>query len=345
MTIYILTVLIVIVFGTVLKPRKESTYLTVVSLILISIIGLRSVEIGTDTRNYKLIFEVMGKKNISDYASMYGYDEILFFLFNKLIYSAGGSYQILLIIEGILTIVPTIFFVKKNASIAWLSILLYICMGNINQAMNVSRQYVALGIILIGANYAIDKKKFKFIVCILIATLFHTSAIICMSLYPLFNVHSKRFTNISVALVPVFLLFRGALVGLIGRYIPIFYFYNAGGEGNTLLALWLIMLCIIFFFYWSRDEDIEIDIALRTLSFSILFQLFISNYVVLGRMSYYFVVVFYLLLPNIVIKFVPENSRRIVFGLIMTLITVYYVAIYLPGGASQTVPYLLAAGV
>ena len=50
--------------------------------------------------------------------------------------------------------------------------------------MNISRAYLAISFLLLSIKYIIDRNFIKFLIFVLIATLFHTSAIVFLIIYP-----------------------------------------------------------------------------------------------------------------------------------------------------------------
>ena len=82
---------------------------------------------------------------------------------------------------------------------------LFICCGTFLEAFNGVRQATAMSIIFFGFRYVKDKKFFKYLITILIATLFHSTAILMISLYFIFNMKVKVFNVLLIAVISIIL--------------------------------------------------------------------------------------------------------------------------------------------
>ena len=79
-------------------------------------------------------------------------------------------------------------FIYRYSSNMVVSVLTYICLMYAFNSLNGIRQFLALSIIFIGFPF-VQKRKFWFFLCVvLLASLFHKSAIICLSFYWLYTI-------------------------------------------------------------------------------------------------------------------------------------------------------------
>lgn len=91
MEVYFLVVFIL----TLLCIGKSSKWKLAISFLLLLIIGgFRDVSVGTDTKNYAMLFDSYG----SDVSMMYHATEPLFLLIQFLVAKMGGGYEIMLLI-------------------------------------------------------------------------------------------------------------------------------------------------------------------------------------------------------------------------------------------------------
>ena len=335
---YILTALILVVFGNIVKSKKEKSFIFIVCLWMALIIGLRDYTIGTDTYTYSIIYRVMGNTSLSSYIADNGYGELLFFILNNIMYSLSLPFQFLLIIEAILIMWPVYKFTTEHSKIPWFSLMLFLGLGSMQQAMNVSRQYIAIGLILIAAIYAFNEQKKKFLLFVILAFMFHSSALIAIFIYPIVNNRQRNLNWIYIALVPMGFIILNLFSGITMKYMPENYINDSNGGGYKILILWIIIL-IVLLFYSKYCKDQIVNIEIRLLSISIFFQSFVSDFVVIGRISYFFSILFYLLLPNIFINISEYKSRIIIIQISTSLVLIYYIFISLYRGASNTVPY------
>lgn len=132
------------------------------------IAGLRSEEIGIDTHSYKNIFEW-----ISD-GVMYPI-EPGWYLLNKIILWLGGSYNFLLLVASFLTLIPIGVVGLRSSTNPQMSLFFYYGLYAYLNSFNLTRQLVAVSFALLAYSYVREKKKFW--LYIIVASLFHYSAI------------------------------------------------------------------------------------------------------------------------------------------------------------------------
>ena len=251
----------------------------------------------------------------------------------------GFSFQLLQLIEAIIIFIPLFIYLTKKSFIPWLSLLFYIGLGNLNQAMNISRQYISIGFILISILFAERKQLKQFLLFVGIAFLFHQSSIFALLLYPMLNLENRKYNKYAIMLIPAGFVISRFLMKYIIPYISSAYYHQAEGrEGSSLLVLLLcILACLVYIS--KRRNTTNINFAIRLTSLTIFFHLFVGQIVAIGRIGYYFSVPLFLLLPNELIKLFSKRSRFVFTITAAILISVYYIFLYLPGGASMTVPY------
>lgn len=77
-------------------------------------------------------------------------------------------------------------FIKKHSQYPFISVLLYAVMIYLHMNFNALRQMVSVAVFLYGYEYLTERKWMKYYLCVLIAYMFHSSALLCFIL-PLFS--------------------------------------------------------------------------------------------------------------------------------------------------------------
>lgn len=340
METYIFLVIIIVLAGCLGSlSKKLYNIATIIPCFLLGIIyAFRSLDCGNDTLTYSYIFDQISGYNIEEIlASHY---EVFYSLFNWGIFQLGGSYYDLMIIEAIVLMGAILYFLLKKSYYPWVALLLFMGFGCFHQAMNVSRQFIAIAIILYAMHFIEQKKPLKFAFFVLCAAMFHSSAVIAFLMYPLnyLNVRGKEWLLIAIA---------GAVFLLKERIINIFLLFLSSGyqiiepgtEGLKLLIVWTILMVVLSFISIQYNFK-DAQRALKLVFVAILFQSFVGELPVIGRLSYYFIVPFYLIVPNVIRGFQSLNTRIFLITALVCMILIFYIGFYLPGGASNTVPYV-----
>ncbi|MBD5328976.1 MAG: EpsG family protein [Bacteroides sp.] len=161
-----------------IKINKESR---IISLILLSLVfsivfGMRW-RFGTDYPTYLRIFLL---NDTGPYKS-----EWLFKFINDCLYEFNVHYWIYFGIAAFIQIF-LLFYTLKNEAYLWVFLILSLFGGLFFfDWMNGMRQELASCVMLFGTNYIIKKDPLKYLLCIIIATGFHISALIFLLMYPL----------------------------------------------------------------------------------------------------------------------------------------------------------------
>ncbi len=173
--------------------KKRRMFFALISCIpIILLYGLR-VDIGKDYPAYEQIFSTLHNTPFPEYIFQHSqgngvyYVEVGYYLLNRLL----PSYRTLLFVNIVIILIPMwiAVFELKEDSIPSLSLFIYMCTQFIF-AMNGVRFVIALSFILMGFAYMINRKYKKCILSIVLASMFHTSAAICILF--LFLGHSKK---------------------------------------------------------------------------------------------------------------------------------------------------------
>ncbi len=147
-----------------------------IALILSIVCGFRSIETGTDTKNYYNYLNqiVNGRSGLFEE----GFEEFIRFLYKYL-----SSVQLVIFAFSLITsslIVFRLWELRKLGSFPFMIFIYFSCFYP--QSFNIVRQYLALAIVFWATRF-IDKKRYIiFLIFVLIATLFHTSAVISVGL-------------------------------------------------------------------------------------------------------------------------------------------------------------------
>lgn len=233
------------------KKYRNLIWFNVFLLSLIN--GLRDVSIGIDTENYYdiWIWISQGKGQFIEPA---------WYFLNKGIQLIGGGYNLFLWIVALITFIPIGYIAKKYILNPSLALLFYFFITFYLQSFNMMRQDVAISIIAISYVFLLKKKKLKYYITVLLACLFHTSAI--CSLAVLLIPKKMRLTNAKIINLQIVSLFSSFLLspGIISLFIGSYAIYLQGGEGvreNIASAYILGILANLFYLFIYNTIRIE----------------------------------------------------------------------------------------
>lgn len=228
-------------------------------LILTVFMGFRE-GIGKDYYSYRDIF-IWANCNYDKYEGL----ENGYWLLNKGIGLVTNNPRIMFIVVALLINGTFLFAIQRNCSDFELAIMFYLGAGYYFYAMNIQRQYIAIGIIFASYKFLKQKKIMKFFMIIFLASLFHKSVLVMIILYFVLQGIDNR----------VFFILTPLLFALINRCQPIFikiltissyaHFFN-DNDGfikvriswwNVFLSLFFFIICIIIHFIYKKDIMLE----------------------------------------------------------------------------------------
>lgn len=183
---YIVILLFAVAMAAFIQSRKggaAKVFLWILILVLTAFVGLR-FNVGTDYGNY--FSEYFHYTRLSWKQLMFSSDPGI-----KILYKAG-SYILdlpftMFIIAAAIFCVLYVTSIHKYTDNFILAVFLFFGTGTFLDSMNGIRQAIAMAIIFYGFRYIKNKQFWKYLFTIVIASLFHSTAILMLILYFLFN--------------------------------------------------------------------------------------------------------------------------------------------------------------
>lgn len=198
--------------------RGKTLFLSIVFIEFVFIAGFRAWNIGNDTLNYINTFILS-----SHYPELFhSYMEKGYLWYNEFLSFFSHNPQTVLIANACVITGAILVFIRKYSPNILLSLLLFTVL-QFGDTMNIMRQYLAVAIVLLSIPFVIKRQFVLFLLCCLVASLFHTSALLAIGLYFLYNLPCKT-RYIFSCLVATFLIFvflspiLDRIIAFTGRY-------------------------------------------------------------------------------------------------------------------------------
>lgn len=231
---------------------------------------------------------------------------------------------------GAASIITSYFFVStiyKQSYNIKLSIFLFLTWGYYFFTFNTIRNYLALAIVIYSITYIFDKKYYKFVLWVLIASLFHKSALICI---PFYIIASKKISKQTYLLIAIFsvllLLFKDTIRDIAFWFYP--QYEGTVYDSGRISYFNILKASLVLFFGSLYYSKIKQDIKLRTYFNLNLFSLIIYSSLYwlpeISRIGFYFNIVTILLIPNLT-SLINKRDRIIINLLIYSLSLILFV--------------------
>ena len=222
------------------------------------------------------------------------------------IVACGGSFRWFLIVTSLLTgaLVSTAIF-RQSRSPA-LAFYFYVTTSNYFLSLNIVRQYVAIGFVLLAVGFAVDRRFVWFALCMAAASLFHRSALLALPVVALPFVNVRlRWCFVAVALAcalaPFVVPSVKWLLPRLGLKIYVKYFTARVSKDGFEWFFFAINLCFMLLGAWYFRRA-----SAQSRLFSVWYYMTVLGTVALAfsgvvplmkRVNYYYAAPQFLMLP------------------------------------------------
>lgn len=310
--IYVVNVFLIVILGIIgnkIRHGKEVA-LALSFLLIMMIVVLRGI-VGTDYLTYNSLYHTIVNipfpRAYFESPMEYGYITLCYLAH----FILPNSYWMIHFLMGSLTVCFYYLSIKRISPDYFLTTYLFVSMGYIYKIMNQERQQLAVSIIAYGVSFFLKKEKKKFLLSIIIASLFHTSSIIMLILFipDIIQKFKQRgfilFCVIAIAFLSVInaqrIIHIFGLSNLFSRYL--WYFsssYDMAFRSNYI-AHFLARIIIVIFICYPYRKVISMCSEYNRLYFMAIFLIVFQTASifssVFGRLIEYFYISLVYLIP------------------------------------------------
>jgi hypothetical protein len=325
--------------------------------LLFFVAGFR-YETGIDWLQYTTNFNQLKSFKDINVSNIFSRTEVGFFMLSTLIKSLGFDVQCLFVVMQLLISFFLWKTLKYFTDYKLLALLIYFSLLFFHLDMNLMRQALAVSIFFYSLKYIAQKNLIKYILFIFFGFLFHWSIIIFLPLYFFIN---KRYSTVLLSLLVVcFVLFyilhlkTGNLIYNLSdlffgknsniTYKVSYYTSNSLFSINRIFSVGSILNIVIIIFTLTFRKKLEIvmpnfNLFLNLMIIQLFFYFVLYEYIEFsGRLRFYTLIAYILILPYFIKVFNPLVDRIIVYFVIV-LYCFSYANIYLIGNNQQTISY------
>lgn len=324
MSIFILVLFFIFIVMLVnidrnIKNRKWFVLITF--SILTSIAMIRSWTVGVDTEQYYRNFQIIASLGW-DQVDVLRYEPGYFYL-NKILSCISKDPHILIIVSSIIIIPSVGRIIYKYSKNVALSTFLYITLNAYFFQLTGMRQALAIAVILYGIDFFEKQKYLKFILVIILACMFHSSAIFLSVLILLQKMKYTKKTYINSLIVAIIgFIFYKQIFRIASLVIDKYAGYEEsvyaasnyfGALFQFLVGFILYSVCHYLIFKMKENKKIEESevgkISLRCLSVAVCIQLITMKMNILGRMTPYFWIFSIIAVPE-ALSYIKSKRRK-----------------------------------
>lgn len=270
--------------------------------------------------------------------------EILYVALNVFIKLFTNNDRIFIIILAIIGLIGPYFFIKRYSKNYLFSVILFIILGIYHFDFYVIRQSITISILLLSIKYIEQKKLLKFLIMVLIATGFHTSALVFIIAYPICNIKvNVKWILVCSAIALTTFLASTKIINLIYSYSAYGTYMNmknvSDGRGLllVLIVIFIAMFIINYFnnkthikstnkMFIQREAEDTNSIFFNMTMMGILFQFLSLSQGVIVRLAIYFIIGNIILIPNVICE-VKDKKYKLFYCVIVLLCSLIYMYI------------------
>lgn len=291
--------------------------------VLFLVAGLR-VNVGSDYESYVFWFH-----RIADGAT--AYFEPGFVLLNKLISIFTNDAQWLFIASSFITLMLIFTAIRKYSVNPALSVFLYSALSFFFYSFNATRQFIAVGIIFLAYGALIDRKWLKYMLYVLLACMFHKTALFMAFIYLVVNAKLTKIQYIGLAiLASVSIIFRDSLLTLMTNIYPMYkdneeYLYKISFS-EILITTAVICLAVMLVYLKKNTmslKNVNDRIYLNLVFLILLLHTGLAWVPAINRISLYLDISLILIIPVLLSKI-----KRKQWSYFFTILTMIFFSIY-----------------
>lgn len=328
------------------KKNKIAGILIAIEYALIAV--FRSTSVGIDLQVYEMTYEMLKEKNWLDILFVTNLAEVESFeygylILNKLISSLGFSFYGFMAIVSFFIMYSFTKLILNNSKMPWLSFYIFVCMGYFHASMCLTRQYIAMAIVCLSVTFLMKRNIYKFVFLVLFASLFHSTAIFFLLIYPFSKIKLTPQIVLMLSVVTGFIMYYSKeILSIMLRYSNKSY-YNMGGrsgEGKGLLVLLFILLATaLFFLYKSKGKDTEMSMFAHIFFISVILQILSLQFDMFVRVVFYYSMFMVLFIPNCIVRVKSKLTKNIAIVSLIILLVAYYHIVGILHDNMGVVPY------
>lgn len=367
---YVLCILIELGLKNKNKKINENFWIFILLFPLFFLAAFRSVNVGNDTYNYFRSFNLISQESL--FSSTVSRLEIGYVFLVKFLSKLGLNYLGFQVVVNLFIYYVFGITIKKYSKFYSVSAFVFFNMNMFFQTMNISRAYLAISFLLLSIKYIIDRNFIKFLIFVLIATLFHTSAIVFLIIYPFTYLKwtYKKFLIFIFISISVSLFFNQIIelfIQITGRYesyLSSKYFQFEDNIARYFYLLFQLVFFIIGLFsrYYKlniltianksnnvidsikklniNEQSIKINLWFSSTAITLLIAIAGLKATIMSRIGIYFSTLYIIYIPEIINHIKTLKIGKLLTFVILTLLLFYFyiIMIYRPNWIG-VIPY------
>ena len=307
-------------------------------MILFLFAALRHISVGIDVQEYAKNYELISKYDFKEIMILKEGRDPVFSIFCKLLTYISASPNFMLAVIGAIVAFSFSYYVYNQKGDVLLSYILFITFRLYAFTLTGLRQALALSLCWIAFVMLQKRKNILFFVLTLTASLFHLSAIVFVLAWIIYK-FSKPMVSFTVCAIiaAIDLISSHAIISVFSslmtedrfeEYTHIDNISTYTGGGTFYLYIFFFAFMIFAMFFGKKDENTtDTNKIFNVACVAMMIYVICQNLPVFFRMSYYFILPFYTLIPKSIDAVFKKNDAFLVRSFIILMLTIQYLVL------------------
>lgn len=312
------------------KRAKISAFLIFVAGVFIN--GFRSVSFAIDNPGYVSYFAYNSKFTLSEswaaVTKQIGKDPFYYFVGN-LFSKMGFSYRGWFVFIAVVYMGGFCYLMYKYSKNYFLSLLFLVSQTYFYFSMSGLRQTLAMGICFFAFDFAYRKKLIPFLLCVLLAAAFHSSALIFLLLYPMKNMRIGPKQGVLVFVGLGLAMFAPRAINQLietlawSDSMADYAAVTTGLSSSGFIIQMFVLAFCIYFMGFDKEGEKARRPWLNAMFLGLFFQAFVINIDNMFRISMYFSVYGAIAIPEAISLQKDLRNKRILYWAVIALLLLY----------------------
>ena len=297
---------------------------------------VRGSNVGEDTKVYIYIFNHL--QNVP-WQSIIAYSklskiEIGYIVYNKILSVISKEGQIVTIGNSILMMVFAGMVMRKECRNPMYALFIFYTIGMYQSSFNITSSMIASYIAYCGFGAIRERKFLKFFCYILVATFFHTAALVLIPLYFIYplRLDVKRITLV-LAVGLLVAIYINRLLAILTRFIPGQYtiYLERTSDNGLVLLFHFLVLAVVLIVQLASTGNLKTynDEEVRVHAWAVLFELVLLTLAmrinIFTRVAFMFMPSMPIFIDQITGRITVKNNRGLLYIGIVFAIGLQYI--------------------
>lgn len=242
--------------------------------------------------------------------------EIGYILLNKIVGIFTAQPGAIMVVTSVIIMAGPAYLIARYSKNVYLSVFLYVNLYLFYLDMNYLRQAIAMSILCFAYGFLRDKKFWRFLLLVIIASTFHFTAIYMIPVYfvCLLKINSRTLLLYLFGLFYYFMLSDGFLKFLLSRFHTEYLdskYIKLGITPTFAVYPLILALAAVILSYYVKNIPRNLELSIHLTLMMGFWQVVMTKHSLFERFSYYTMIFVVLAVPEMILAFKAQLKTNL----------------------------------